>query len=367
MSRDGQPGPYLRYDPSLEQALPDEAEVTQAILESIGRTNAASFKAHHHGIRQQHAKGQGYLKGELIVRDDLPDHLRQGLFATPGSYPIIVRLSTAFGDIRSDRIRVPRGMAIKVLGVGGAKALAEDSSANQDFLLVNHKSYFSDARAYLTAQRSFELQPSTPDIALRAIGLISRGVVRLFAKPRGHALLMIARALGDDGNNLLGERYYSQAALRFGDYVARLCANPVSPALRSLAGQPCHDGDDAVLDAVTAFFKANAAEYEICAQLGTDAARTPIEDASIDWPADVAPEQVLGRIKLPAQIADSPARRAYADDVLSFDPWRCLDAHRPLGSIMRVRRDAYQLSRTFRDEKNGPRLREPGDISEFPD
>jgi hypothetical protein len=100
-----------------------------------------------------------------------PNHLRQGMFATARSYPVIVRLSTAFGDIRSDRIRVPRGMAIKVLGVSGSKALREDNSTNQDLLLINHKSYFSDAAAYLSSQRSFELQPSTPDFVLRAVGL----------------------------------------------------------------------------------------------------------------------------------------------------------------------------------------------------
>ena len=44
-------------------------------------------------------------------------------FSAPGTYPIIVRLSTAYGDIRSDRIRVPRGMAIKVLGVSGRRTL----------------------------------------------------------------------------------------------------------------------------------------------------------------------------------------------------------------------------------------------------
>jgi hypothetical protein len=94
------------------------------------------------------------------------------MFALPGTYPIIVRLSTAYGDIRSDRIRVPRGMAIKVLGVSGRKALPGDTSTNQDFLLVNHKSYFADAAAYLSAQRSFELEPRTPDFAVRLFGQI---------------------------------------------------------------------------------------------------------------------------------------------------------------------------------------------------
>ncbi len=356
----------LRYQPSIEQPRPDEAETISTIVASIRRTSETSFAKFHHGIRQQHAKGQGYLKGELTVYDDLPDHLRQGIFARAGSYPIIVRLSTAFGDIRSDRIRVPRGMAIKVLGVSGKKALPWDSSANQDFLLVNHKSYMADAAAYLGAQRSFEWEPITPDIGLKLTGLVARALVRL-SDSTGIPIPMVLKALGDAGNNILGETFYSEGALRFGDYVARLSAAPVSEALKRLTGQPCHDGDDAVLKSVVEYFSSNSAEYELRAQLCVDLERTPVEDSSIDWPEDIAPEQPLGKITLPSQGADSPARRAFADDVLSFDPWRCVVEHRPLGSIMRLRKEAYAASASWRNEKNNFVMREPRDIAEFPD
>jgi hypothetical protein len=361
MPRDG----YLLYEPSIEQPRSDELEAIKAIVASIERTNESSFAARHHAIRQQHAKGQGFLKGELAVYPDLPDHLRQGMFATARSYPIIVRLSSAFGDIRSDRIRVPRGMAIKVLGVSGPKALPEDTSTNQDFLLVNHKSYFADAAAYLGAQRSFELQPSTPDFLLRAIGLAARGAIRL-SNCTGLTIPMVLNALGDAGNNILGESFYSEGAIRFGAYVAKLCAAPVSESVLQLTGQPDYKDDHALLDSVVAFFSKNAAEYELRAQLCTDLRRTPVEDASVDWPEEISPHQPLGRIMLPPQQADSPERRAYSDEILSFDPWRCLADHQPLGSIMRLRREAYRASRTFRHEKNEQPMKEPQDISEFP-
>jgi hypothetical protein len=362
---------YLRYEPSVEQPRPDEAQTIAAIVGSIQRTNKSSFDRHHRGIRQQHAKGQGYLRGELKIHDNLPAHLRQGMFASPGTHPIIVRLSTAFGDIRSDRIRVPRGMAIKVLGVSGRKALPGDTSTNQDFLLVNHKSYFADAAAYLSAQRSFEWEPRTPDFALRFLGFVGRGFVN-FSSRTGVRIPMVLKALGEAGNNILGETFYSEAAIRFGDYVARLSAAPISEPLIRLSGQPCHDDDGAVLKSVVAYFNKNSAEYELRAQLCTDLKRTPIEDASIDWPEDISPQLPLARITLPPQAADSPARRAYSDDVLSFDPWRCLAEHRPLGSIMRLRKEAYAASSAFRNEKNKnekkePVMKEPRDISEFPD
>ena len=207
---------YLRYEPSVEQPRSDEAQTIKAIVASIQRTNKSSFDKYHRGIRQQHAKGQGYLRGELKIHDNLPAHLRQGMFASPGTHPIIVRLSTAFGDIRSDRIRVPRGMAIKVLGVSGRKALPGDTSTNQDFLLVNHKSYFADAAAYLSAQRSFEWEPRTPDFALRFLGFVGRSFVN-FSSRTGIGIPMVFNALGEAGNNILGETFYSEGAIRFGD------------------------------------------------------------------------------------------------------------------------------------------------------
>jgi hypothetical protein len=358
---------YLLYDDSVEQIPPEEKQTIQAILDSIGRTNLSSFKKHHHGIRQQHAKAQGFLKGELTVYGDLPEHLRQGMFAAPRSYPIIVRLSTALGDIRGDRIRVPRGMAIKVLGVDGLKALPEDTSANQDFLLVNHKTYFSNAAAYFWLQRSFELQPFLPDILLRGAGLAARGFKRL-CDAIGIATPMAFQGIAEAGNSLLGDTFHSEAAIRFGAYIARIRAVPLSEPLRQLTGTPAHSDDNVLLNSVVAFFRNNDAEYELQAQLCTDLRRMPVEDASIEWPEDISPPRPVARISLPRQEADSPERRAYSDDVLSFNPWHCLAAHRPLGSIMRLRKEAYRLSSTFRHEKNDKTpMIEPKDISEYPD
>ena len=360
---------YLFYEPSVEHIAPGERQAIQEITESIGRTNASSFCTHHHAIRQQHAKGQGFLKGELTVYGGLPDHLRQGLFAVARTYPIIVRLSTALGDIRSDRIHVPRGIAIKVLGVDGARALPdEDRSANQDFLLVNRKAYVSNAAAYLSLQRTIECTLKAPDLALRGAGWLARGVKGLsdligIPSPLPPAF----RGLAEASNNLLGETFHSMAAIRFGDHIAKIRAVPTAATLRKLAGRPISPGDNGLLDFVVGFFRNNAAEYELCAQLCTDLRRMPVEDASVEWPEEESAPQPIARISLPCQQANSPERRAYADDILSFNPWNCLADHRPLGSIMRLRREAYRTSSMFRHDKNGKAMIEPRDIAECPD
>ena len=71
-------------------------------------------------------------------------------------------------------------------------------------------------------------------------------------------------------------------------------------------------------------------------------------------------------LTFPAQEPYSPKRRVYADDVLSFNPWHCIEEHRPLGSIMRIRIKAYEMSSSFRHQMNAQTRVEPKDINELP-
>jgi len=48
--------------------------------------------------------------GKFIVHADLPDHLRQGMFAKPGEYDMIMRYSSLTPKIVPDNIPAPRGI-----------------------------------------------------------------------------------------------------------------------------------------------------------------------------------------------------------------------------------------------------------------
>jgi hypothetical protein len=87
----------------------------------------------------------------------------------------------------------------------------------------------------------------------------------------------------------------------------------------------------------------------------------------MEWPEALSSHQPIARITLPVQAAYSPERSVYANDVLSFNPWRCLAAHQPLGSIMRLRKRVYQISDDFRHKMNAEPIEEPRLISELPD
>ena len=47
------------------------------------------------------------------------------------------------------------------------------------------------------------------------------------------------------------------------------------------------------------------------------------------------------------------------DEGMAFSPWHGIAAHRPLGSIMRVRKTTYEASAEFRGRSNGCPIHEP--------
>lgn len=352
---------YLLYDDSIEVIQPDEKKLIDEIVASVEKSGHDSFAIRSHATRRQHAKSHGILKGELQIYDNLPDHLRQGLFATPRTYPIIVRLSTIHGESRTDNAPAPRGFAIKVFGVEGPKALEEDQSANHDFLLTNRKAFFPDVGTYTLIQQWIEKDSKKSDSYVILKNRLANLLYIL-----GIRSIPLVQTFADPNHNILGETFSSLAPIRFGKYVTKITVAPYSEAVKSLTGTKNPRGDNAIREFVVNFFKNNDAEYELRAQLAKNLQQTPIEDASVVWPEELTPHQPIARIILPRQDVDSPGRRAYADDVLTFTPWRCLVEHRPLGSIMRLRRHAYKLSSDLRHKINARPLVEPSDISELP-
>jgi hypothetical protein len=361
------PRSYVRYSDDLEQPFPDEESLIRQITDAMEHANQQVAAKHRHGLRDAHAKSHGVLAGELRIQPDLPGHLAQGLFAEPRSYPVIVRLSTAPGDLRSDQVPVQRGMAITVLGAAGPRAV-DDGLSTQDFLLVNHPTIpFGTIGEYAKLQKLLEQQPRQSDQQLQLSGLAARAAARVLTQ-LGRPLPPAIETLSAANNHILGETFHSMAAIRYGDYVAKISAAPRSESVRALTGQPVRrkGGESALRDLIAGFFSRDSAEYTLRAQLCTDTGRMPVEDASVPWPEELSPHETVAVLHLPAQDPYSDARRRYADDVLSFNPWHALEAHRPLGSIMRSRRTAYPRSSGFRHHVNGIEHHEPATIDELP-
>jgi hypothetical protein len=366
---------YVPYTPDLENPAPDEEQQIDKIKAALRKNNELQFKKNDgHAIRDAHAKSHGILRGELKVHHGLPEHLSQGMFAEPGkTYPVIARLSTTAGAIRSDQVRGVRGLAIKVLGVPGPRVLPDDDATTQDFVFVNHKVFpTGDAKEYLTKGVPLAwVLARTPDRGMLAVNASLRGANRLLKRFGAQLPDAIALFAGEN-TYTLGETFYSAAPLRFGDYVAKISIAPSSASVRALTGKTvsADAGPNAHSQAVVDFFRNNSAEYMISAQLLTDAAtmkiEDAIEDAKVEWSEDDSPYEPVATITYPVQDAFSDERRSFGDDVLEFNSWRSIEDHRPLGSINRLKKEVYLASSEFRHEKNGKARREPQTIDELP-
>ena len=159
----------------------------------------------------------------------------------------------------------------------------------------------------------------------------------------------------------LGERYFSQAALRWGAHYGKVAVVPLSANLKALEGATISiDGrDDALREEIGRELADAGAEWELRVQLARDADADPVEDASKPWPEDDNPYVAVARIRVAAQPTWSFDRARIVDDSLAFSPWHGLAAHQPLGAIMRARKPAYEASAELRSSLNGCPIHEP--------
>jgi hypothetical protein len=361
------PANPLRYDPSVEELEKDEAETTQGLIEQMRKIADITYEDGGHAMRGVHAKSHGILRGELIVLADLPPVLAQGLFATAGSHDVVMRFSTAPGDILPDNVSTPRGLAIKVFDAQGRRLPGSDGATTQDFVMVNGKAFATPkAKAFLA---NVKLLAGTTDKAeglKKVLSAALRGAESLVETLGGESATLKSLG-GHPETNILGESFFSQAPIRYGDYIAKIGVRPISPGLTALTDAPVDlkDKPDGLRQAVSDHFSDQGGEWEVVVQLRTDAETMPIEDSHKPWPEDSSPYVPVARLVVGPQASWDEARTPKINDALAFSPWHGLAAHQPLGSIMRVRKAVYQASQEFRLTRTGCPLHEPASAAEI--
>lgn len=200
-------------------------------------SNKRVFDKHRHGTRDAHAKSHGILKGGLTIYDNLPETPRQGIFKKAATYPVIIRLSSAPGDIKNDRVPAPFGMAIKVIDVEGEQVLPARARENAGFSARQYAVYCvrrceilledrTDSRTsrrwpLILSKKSWQLWQAEANKLLEIIGHSSPTLYGLSPKQ----------------NHILGETFYSMAAIRYGDYFEKSAA-PLSENVQRLTGEP---------------------------------------------------------------------------------------------------------------------------------
>ena len=358
----------VRFHEGLERVPEGEAEAISGIIASMTHASEITTERYGHCVRASHAKISGVVVGQIEILPGLPLELAQGLFANPGSHPVVVRFAQGPGELLSDQVSTHRGMAIKVFGVKGEKLPGHEGNLTQDFVFATGPVFPDpDAAGFLGSMKQIEAGMRVPQGFKVAASRGARAADLLVKTFMGKSLAKLD-FFGHAPLHPLAEPYYSQAALRYGDHVGKIAAFPVAPGQVALAEQELDPGEDENVfrHAVIAYFGEQDAVFDIRVQLCLDVDRMPIEDASKEWSVDLSPYRTVARLVLPKQDGLSEARRTYADDSLAFSPAHGLAAHRPLGSLMRARLAVYPALSRIRRKTNGIAGSEPRSVDEIP-
>jgi hypothetical protein len=349
----------LRYSPDYEVPEPGEAETAEKLRATLQGIADTTFKDEGRPLRSVHAKAHGIVHGRLEVLPDLPPHLAQGLFARPDAFPVVLRFSTTPGDLLNDSVSTPRGVAMKVVGVEGERVAGSEDDRTQDFVLVNGPAFHAKTgSAFLRSLKLLAATTDTPQIWKIIASAVFRRIEALIEALGGKSATLTGLG-GHPATHILGETFFSQVPILYGPYMAKVSLAPVSQSLKALTGTALDlDKPNAIRDAVQSWFVEQDGEWHLKIQLCTDITAMPVEEPTKVWSEDLSPYVAVAVLRIPAQDSWNDSR-AREDAALAFSPWRALKAHRPLGRIMRLRKDAYSKTSRIRRERAGCPLNEP--------
>jgi hypothetical protein len=323
-----------------ERVLPGEGELIQRFVDQTMARMRIQYPEGSEVRRDAHPKTHGMVKARFEVLDGLPAEFRHGLFATPKSYDAMVRFSASGTEISADTVQQAHGMAIKVLGVEGPKALEDERDATtQDFVMINYPTFLSrnvaDYEAFHAAR----------------IGGLAQTEVLLKMNPP--VLRAIEGLNGAPFWNPLQSRYWSQTPYRLGAGAMKFSARPVVAPLKPAVIQK---SPNYLRQAMVTQIGADEVVFEFLVQLQKDPVTMPVEDALVEWMESESPFVRVAMLRIPKQDLSSGEDLRIAEN-LSFTPWHALEVQRPLGGINRARKVAYEAISKYRHERNGvPRV-----------
>ncbi len=226
------------------------------------------------------------LRAELTIRDDLPAHMRRGIFAEPKTYRAWVRYSGPGPIWCADIDDIGfLSIAVKLMGVPGPKLL-EDERFTQDLFGITVPTFVTpDTRANAQLQRwSYQ----------------NAGVF-YFMDPRDPHLLdaLMNFVWTKTQTSPLECNYYSAVPYLLGEgqamqysFQTRLQSRTPVPRL------PNRPPDNYLRDAMVATLAVHDVVFDMCVQLQTDPFLMPIENAAILWPTRLSPRVPVATLRI---------------------------------------------------------------------
>jgi len=335
-----------------EKEDPDEKESLDAIIDLMADQMRGHFKPGGYE-RGGNTKTHGILRATVIIRDDLPEHCRRGIFAHPRSYPAYVRYSGPGPDVPADIRDVGfASMAVKLMGVPGEK-LMDEEKYTQDFITICTPTFVT---------------PNTRENAKLQYWSLLEMPLYYFINPKDlHLLDALMQSLWNETQyNPLGQRYWSCTPYLLGEGQAMMYSfRPKTKVDTRISGAPFgRVAFNYLRENMIKTLNRKDVEFDLLIQVQTDPFLMPIENAAVRWPEKLSPFIPAATVHIPQQKFDSEAQFEFAKR-LKMNPWHCLPEHRPLGNQNRARlRMYYELSK-FRQEMNETTHLEPTGDEKF--
>lgn len=329
-----------------EKIAPDEKESLDEIIDLMADQMRGHFKPGAYE-RGGNTKTHGILRATVVIRDDLPEHCRRGIFAIARSYPAYVRFSGPGPDVPADIRDVGfASMAVKLMGVPGEKMMAEEKFTH-DFITVCTPTFVT---------------PNIRENAKLQYWSLLEMPLYYFLNPKDpHLLDSFMQGLWNETQyNPLGQRYWSCVPYLLGEGQAMMYSFvPKTEVDTKIPGLPFGSPSFNYLrENMIKTLSKKDVEFDLMLQLQTDPHRMPIENAAVRWPEKLSPFIPAATVHIPQQKFDSEAQFAFAKR-LKMNPWHCLPEHRPLGNQSRARLRMYYELSNFRQEMNKTAHLEP--------
>jgi len=335
-----------------ERTQPNEDTHLDDIIATMGKQMRRLWKPGDYQ-RGGNTKTHGIVRGEFIIREDLPQNLRQGIFAEPRTYKAWVRFSGPGPYITPDIDDVGfMSISIKLMGVPGPKLL-DDEKFTQDMFGVSTPTFVTpDTRAnahlqywsYKNAQIFHFLnlfQPHVLDLIMQSLWIKTQ------SSPLESQYFSCVPYLLGEGQ-----------AMQYSIWSRRRERTPV-PRL------PFRPPDNYLRQAMVETLAQEDVEFDVLLQIQTDPYLMPIENNAVFWPTHLSPRVPVAVLRIPRQKFDSPQQLDFAK-VLSYNPWHCIAEHRPLGNQSRARLRLYKELSILRESMNGVTHYEPNGDERFP-
>jgi len=295
--------------------------------------------------RDAHPKTLACLQAQFIVEPNMPSELKKGIFKFSQTYPAWIRISSASGNIQSDKAKDMRGFAIKIIGVKGERFQTQNNEKEtQDFVLLSYPSMplgtvklFHDAVYY-----SIKLSPLV-------------FLARLVVSGDFHIINELRKARQNQ-TSPMDIRYWSTTPYLYG--TNRIVKYSLVPTSRIKSPLPPKLSDHYLTENMEKHLAANEASFDFMIQFQKDPSRMPVEDAGVEWSEKESPFIKVATLRIPPQAFRTREREELAED-LSFSPAHSLIDHRPIGGINRARVEIYRYLSEFRHKQNNKQLIEP--------